>query len=276
MYFYNFIPKVKDFTLKKKFPFDPLLKHHMLISLGLAIWIFLFLALTEPLDTSELNGAEKLLYLPLYSLTGAIAYLLVLPLQGFLYAKNKGNWSLCSELGFFLFMFLFGLVLTRSIYLYIVVAGEENPYSLAYFFTAIYLPAIATILPIIAIGRWAFGRYFEKKIEDKKMEVEGEGTYEGLRLALNDLIAIKADDNYIEVIFLNNGILKKQLIRNKLSKIETSIPQLMRTHRSYLMNPNHFQQFKMEGGKLYLILTAETVVPVSKSHSEKVKSTFQQ
>jgi|TARA_R100000479_G_scaffold70100_3_gene33810 hypothetical protein len=257
--------------LTKPFPFDPLLKHHILIALGLAVWIFLFLTLTEPLDTNELGAMEKLLYLPLYGLAGAIAYLLILPLQTFLYKTNNKIWMLWSELLFFSLMFLFGLLLSRTIYLYIVVPGEQNPYSLYYFFTAIYIPAIITILPILAIGRWAFGRYAEKKLEDQKIEIEGEGTYEGLRLQLNDLISIKSDDNYIEVSFLNNGSLKKQLIRNKLSSIETAIPELMRTHRSHLINPEHFQQFKMISGKLNLILSSENIVPVSKTYAAIVK-----
>jgi len=261
--------------LKKPFPFDPLLKHHLLIALGLAIWIFLFLILTEPLDTNEFEGVEKLIYLPFYGVAGAIAYLLILPVQGFIYKRNTSTWMLWSELLFFTLLFLFGFILSRVIYLYIIVPGAENPYTAAYFFTAIYLPAIATIIPILFIGRWAFGRYLEKKLEDQKIEIEGEGTYEGLRLQFNDLVSIKADDNYIEISFLNNGALKKQLIRNKLSTIETTIPELLRTHRSHLINPNHFQQFKMESGKLTLVLSSEILVPVSKTYANSIKNYFQ-
>ena len=258
-----------------KYPFDPVIKHHILIALCLAVWIFLFLVFTEPLDTKAFVGVEKFIYLPLYGVAGAIAYLLVLPLQGVIYRRNKEKWTLLSEVTFGLSMFLFGLILSRCVYLYVIVPGEPNPYSLSYFLTAIYLPAILTIFPIIAIGRWSFGRYFEKKLEDQKIEIQGEGTYEGLRLMMNDLICIKSDDNYIEVSYLNNGAIKKQLIRNKLSKIEADIPELMRTHRSYLINPNHFQQFKMDSGKLSVLLTSEMLIPVSKTYTEKVKGTFQ-
>lgn len=261
--------------LKSKYPFDPLLKHHLLIALGLAIWIFLFLSLTEPLDTHEFEGwLEKLKYLPIYGVAGALAYIVVLPIQGFLYKLNKQSWSISSELLFFLGMTLFGLILSRSVYLYIIVPGANNPYTLQYFVTSIYIPAIATILPILAIGRWAFGRYFEKKLNDSKIEIEGEGTYEGLRVQLNDLICVKADDNYVEVLYIDNGLTKKQLIRNKLSRVETMVPSLLRTHRSYLINPYHFQQYKMESGKLSIILGSETVIPVSKTYTETVKKQF--
>ncbi|MFC7357238.1 LytTR family DNA-binding domain-containing protein [Jejudonia soesokkakensis] len=257
---------------KKTYPFDPEFRHHVLISLGLAFWIFLFLALTEPLDTNQFNFKEKLLFLPFYGLAGAIAYLGSLTLQNYIYKVNKRNWTAWSELLFFILLFLFGFLLSRGIYLYIIVYGEQNPYTLSYFLFSIYLPAIATILPILAIGRWAFGRYFEKKLEDQKIEIEGEGTYEGLRLHFTDLIYVKADDNYVEVTYSNGNNLKKQLIRNTLSKVESVVPELLRTHRSYIINPHHFVQWKMVSGKLHLILTSETEIPVSKTYAENVKS----
>jgi len=256
--------------LQRSFPFDPKLKHHLVIAIALAIWVFVFLFLTEPLDVNELSTFEKLQYLPLYGLVGALSYLLMLPFQGFLYRRNEKQWMLKSEIFFFLFFVGAGLVLSRCIYLYIIVYGEPNPYTLWYFATALYLPAMSTIFPIVLVGRWAFGKYLEKQLEDQKIEIEGEGTYEGLRLQWNDLVYVKADDNYVEVSFLNNGALKKQLIRSKLSKVEGTFPELLRTHRSYLINPFHFLQFKTIEGKRNLQLTSEIIVPISKTYSEKV------
>jgi len=67
--------------LNKKYPFDSSIKHHFIIAFGLAIWIFLFLYFTEPLDVSELTNSEQLIYLPLYGLLGAFCYVLFLPIQ---------------------------------------------------------------------------------------------------------------------------------------------------------------------------------------------------
>ena len=46
----------------KPYPFDPSIKHHLLISLGLDLWIFIFLYATEPLDVNEFSDADKLVY----------------------------------------------------------------------------------------------------------------------------------------------------------------------------------------------------------------------
>lgn len=152
-----------------------------------------------------------------------------------------------------------------------MVAGEPNPYLLGYMLKAIFLPALATILPIVVIARFAFGKYHEKKLEDAKIEIKGEGNYEGLRLNLNDLISIQSSDNYIEVFYLSGNDLKKTLIRNKLSVIDAEFEELLRTHRSYLINPFHYQQWKTENGKHFLILNHGIEVPISKTYLDAVK-----
>ena len=62
-----------------KYPFDPLLKHHVFIAIGLGIWIFLFLYVTEPMDVNEFGEREKLIYLPIYGIIAAACYMLFLP-----------------------------------------------------------------------------------------------------------------------------------------------------------------------------------------------------
>ena len=257
--------------MKRSYPFDPSVKHHLAIAFGLAVWIFVFLYFTEPLDVHEFGDREKLIYLPFYGLTGAISYLITLPFQNWLFKRNNGKWSLRNELLFFLAFISIALIVTRSVYLYIIVWREPNPYTLDYFILDIFFPAILTIIPIVLAGRWAFGKYKQKKLEGKKIEIPGEGTYEGLRLLLIDLISIKADDNYIEVSYLENSLLKKQLIRNRLSVVTAAFPELLQTHRSYSINPYHFLQWKTENSKLLIVLPFEMEVPVSKTFAAEVK-----
>jgi hypothetical protein len=68
----------------KKHPFDPSVKHHLISALGLAIWIFVFLYFTEPLDISEFSSSEKLIYLPLYGVISAFCYFVFLPIQNYI------------------------------------------------------------------------------------------------------------------------------------------------------------------------------------------------
>jgi hypothetical protein len=258
--------------LHKKYPFDSLVKHHLIIALGLAIWIFIFLYFTEPLDVNELYEDEKLLFLTGYSLIGGFCYLLFLPIQYIIFNKNDKKWTVLSEL---IFLFLFSsltITIARLYYLYVVMANERNPYELWYMLKSIFLPAIATILPIIIFGRFAFGKYKNKQTEAKKIEIKGEGNYEGLRLFLNDVICIQSSDNYVEVFYVSGNDLKKSLIRNKLSVVADEFPALLRTHRSYLINPYHFLQWKTESSKLFVLLFHHIKVPVSRTYQNGVKA----
>lgn len=255
-----------------KHPFDPLLKHHFLIGLLLAIWIFVFLYFTEPLDVNEFNDNDKLIYLPGYAILGGFCYLLFLPIQSFLFKKSEQKWTVINEIIFLASFSIITITIARCYYLYIIMIDEPNPYELGYMLKSIFLPAIATILPIIIIARFAFGKYHEKRLEDQKIEIKGEGNYEGLRLQLNDVISIQSSDNYIEVFYVSGNNLKKTLIRNKLSVIDEEFSELLRAHRSYLFNPYHFQQWKTENGKLSVVLNHAIEVPISKTYQSAIKA----
>ncbi|UAM99412.1 LytTR family transcriptional regulator [Polaribacter litorisediminis] len=260
--------------MHKKYPFDSSIKHHIIIALGLAIWIFIFLYFTEPLDVSEFRDDEKLWFLIGYGFIGGFCYLLFLPFQYIILKKNDAKWTLLSEITF-LFTFSFcTIAIARLYYLYIIMANEQNPYDLWYMLKSIYFPAIATILPILIFGRFAFGKYKNKQTEAKKIEIKGEGNYEGVRLFLNDIICVKSSDNYVEVFYRSGNDLKKSLIRNKLSVVADEHPALLRTHRSYLINPFHFEQWKTEKGKLFVVLFHHIEVPVSRTYQNQVKTTL--
>ena len=189
----------------KKYPFDPLLKHRIFIALGLAVWVFLFLYFTKPLDVNELGSQEQPIYLPLYGIFAALSYLATLPFQSWLFKRSNQRWTSLNELLYFGLILVLGFIITRSVYFYIVMEQHPNSYSVGYFAQAIYLPGIVTIFPIIAIGRWSFGKYKDKKLEDQKIEIEGAGNYENFRLSLNDLICIQSSDNYIEITYKEEG-----------------------------------------------------------------------
>jgi hypothetical protein len=258
--------------LNKKYPFDPSIKHHLIIALGLAIWIFMFLYFTEPLDVSEFQKSEKLIYLPLYGLLGAFCYLVFLPIQNYIYIKNNQNWFVKSELLFFLIFILVSIFSARIFYLYVIVLGEQYPYTFWYHLKTVLIPAFSTILPIIIFGRFAFGKYKNKQTEARKIEIKGEGNYEGLRLFLNDLICIQSSDNYVEVFYLSGTKLKKSLIRNKLYALADEFPQLLRIHRAHIINPFHFSQWKTTNSKLFVLLSHHIEVPVSRTYQKDVKA----
>ena len=256
----------------KTYPYDPTVKHHLILAVALGAWIFTFLYVTQPLDVKELDRDDQLYYLPIYALVGTLSYLLIFPTQYLIKKFFYGQWTLLHELGFLLVLVSIGLLGAWNYYFYGVMESHPNSYSLWYFSTAVFLPAISTIVPPLFIGRFAFGKYKEKKLEDQKIEIQGQGTYEGLRLNLADLISVQSADNYVEVNYLEGGVLKKQLIRNKLTAIEETRPELLRIHRSHLVNPTHFAQWKSGNRKLSMVLTEGLEAPVSKTYQEQAEA----
>ena len=261
--------------MKRNYLFDPKLKHHLIISVILAIWIFVFLFFTEPLDVNEFGQQEKLLYLPGYGILAAFLYGFHLPIQYLIYNSNKKEWRVSSEIIFSFCFISISIFALRYFYLIVIMDWHPNAYSFNYHLRTIIIPAILTVFPIIIIARFAFGKYHEKRLENSKVEIKGEGNYEGLRLNFNDIISIKSSDNYIEVFYLSSNVLKKTLIRNKLSVIDAEFEELLRTHRSYLINPFHFQQWKTENSKLSMRMNYDVEVPISKTYQKAIKKAFQ-
>ena len=94
-------------------------------------------------------------------------------------------------------------------------------------------------------------------------------TSEALSIALNDLLYIKADGNYVEVFCHQHGNIEKHLLRSSLKQIEEQLhghQQLVRTHRAYLVNTEHVSEVNgnAAGYKLNLNGIADIDIPVSR------------
>lgn len=78
-----------------------------------------------------------------------------------------------------------------------------------------------------------------------------------LILRPSDLIYLKANDNYVQVFYLNGDKVDKKLIRTRLKKLETilSKSKFTRIHRSYIINRDHIQHINRIGSKLALRLS---------------------
>ena len=128
------------------------------------------------------------------------------------------------------------------------------------------------VLPIIAAGRYGLGRYLEKSEEEQKITIAGSGNYEGFRLAFNQLIMITSADNYVEVIYTEDSTVKKHLIRNTLSAVASDLPQLLRVHRSFLINPDHYKYVSSENGRFKITMIHDLQCSVSKTYLQEVKA----
>ncbi|WP_027076310.1 LytR/AlgR family response regulator transcription factor [Maribacter antarcticus] len=91
-----------------------------------------------------------------------------------------------------------------------------------------------------------------------------------LVLKTENLLFIQAADNYVEVNFLENGVLSKSLLRNSIKKLEPTFMNtpIIRCHRSFIVNTSNIELAKRtsSGFNLKLNQVSELTIPISKSY----------
>lgn len=120
-------------------------------------------------------------------------------------------------------------------------------------------------MPFVIILRWFLNNKFSKK-SDRLVTLKGENKLDILKILPEDLICISSADNYVEVNYLSNGQLHKKLLRNTLKAMQDEMPDLLKVHRSHLINPMHFKEWK---GSNRIALT-QIELPISKAYKTKL------
>lgn len=256
--------------MKKEYPINKNNLNHLWLALILCIWVFVFLFFAEPFDIHKFTITEKITFLPVYGIIQGVCYYLPIWYQN---KFNDSVWYVKNELTFILLMIGIGFVVNFLFYKNIVAYNESDTYEYYHYFKWIYAPALVIILPFIIIGRYVMGKFSESEVTtEKKIVIKGKGKYDLITLYIDDLIYIHSSDNYVDVFFIEKNILKKKTLRETISELEKSFTFLMKTHRSFLINPNHFKQFKIENKKLYIDVGYGKIIPVSRNLQTSIKS----
>ena len=101
-----------------------------------------------------------------------------------------------------------------------------------------------------------------------------------LRLSVKrtNLLYIESADNYVCIWYMNKGNLTKFMLRNSLKAIEESLADtnVMRCHRSYMVNFDQVKVIRREKDGIYMELGIDKVpdIPISKTYSEKATHWF--
>ena len=144
---------------------------------------------------------------------------------------------------------------------------------------------IFTLIPILGLGVlvfvFVFYLYNRYKKKSNILEEEQSETLQKLdelkniviknhiilknktKIYISDLIYVKSDDHYLEVITQNN---KKHTVRGKLSQIKQELPpNFIQCHRSYIVNSNFIKQVNSTS----LVLINKEHIPLSRSYKDK-------
>lgn len=240
-------------------------RDHLWIGLGLGIWLYLFLAAIGPFDAAPLPLQIRMFLMIGYGLVFCFAYLLCLPIQNWWY-KKAGVWTWWRE-GVFIGIFC-AITLPLS-YRYYITDAVNGDWGFTRFSLEIFLPTLVIIIPILMFTRWIVARrrnHSEESKEEGKSKLDtiqlvGDNKHDVLQIVPDDLLLITAANNYVEVYYLKGDGIGKKLLRTTLKNLHQQLPQLVQTHRSHLVNPTQFREWK----DATTILINELEVPVSKS-----------
>lgn len=234
----------------------------LLVGLGLALWLYVFLVLIGPFDAADLTISIRTIIMLGYGVVFFLSYAALIPIQNRLH-QAYGRWQLGHEIAVIALFCICSLPVSFAYYKTGIVNGT---YSFSEFALTVYLPTITVIMPVLFAGRFLVARKSREELVTETPEeivtLLGSNKLDILRLPLIDLIAMEAANNYVTVYYLLNGQLQKKLLRSSLRKMHDSVPDLLQAHRSYLVNPTHFVEWK-DGQTLGL---TQFSIPVSQKY----------
>lgn len=101
-----------------------------------------------------------------------------------------------------------------------------------------------------------------------------------LSISFENLYFIESADNYVNVYYENKGSISHTILRRNLKSIEEEFSDypIIRCHRSYIVNIKKIKMIKKEKEGFIIDFDNEQVrdIPISKTYSDKVLSTFHQ
>ena len=110
-------------------------------------------------------------------------------------------------------------------------------------------------------GSWHAGDHLVKFMDDH-------GTLQ-IAIDLENLLFVKSSDNYVEVYFLKDSKVRKELVRTTMKKLDVALRDfpIRRCHRSYMVNINKITLTERNSKGLSLTLQGYPVepIPVSKN-----------
>jgi DNA-binding LytR/AlgR family response regulator len=105
-----------------------------------------------------------------------------------------------------------------------------------------------------------------------------ENATDNITLHVSDVTLIKSADNYVEIAFMENKLVKKKLIRNTLKNVEQLIkpyPNFVRCHRICIVNTLYVEKLNKKFNNYWIsIKGTEDQIPVSRQYLLKLKESL--
>jgi len=116
---------------------------------------------------------------------------------------------------------------------------------------------------------------FEYENFNKSITFHSDNVTDNLTLLISEVAFIKSADNYVEVVFREGNVFRKQLLRNTLKTIEQQLQPyslFIRSHRTCIVNTYYINSLdKIENNQWISIKGYDEKLPVSRQYLLKIK-----
>ena len=271
--------------LNKKITYTQNIRNQFLIALLLGILVTFIIIFLHPYGAGLNEFPYKNLYFIGYGFLTFLSYFFSFFIFHFYYKKVK-KWKWLEEL-LFVFIFVSLMIIAANIYTELVVNKKPVRLSLEHFLVwyQVVFFGFGILIGVVTILLRKHFAEEELKLEntvliDKKevqtneiITIKSTLKKDFFKVEKNKIVYIKSEDNYVYVFYLDKDALNNKMLRSTLSNIQNQVPFLLKTHRSYLVNPKYIEKLKgnSQNAKLYLSKN-EIKIPVSKTYYSAIKN----
>ncbi len=266
------------FDLKRPIPYTYSWRDTFIIGLSLAMVFCFILIFLKPFDTYSVQMKFKNLKLVGYALPTLLAVLSMHGIENVWYLRTK-KWRWANEIVMLLLGF-FTVAILSFIYLNNFVNQNALPWSEFLTWVKYYgLPFTPILMAFWGYLRFRFGKidFNRQEIQQNaELLVQGEGQKDVHRFYWKEFLLARAQSNYVEVWTRSDNSAQKELLRIPLSQLAEQLPRALQVHRSYLINPDHFESLGGNSRKGWCRLQGfEEDIPVSPKQFKALKELFQ-
>lgn len=266
--------------------------------LSTALFSFLFMVIFRPFaihkilefDEMKFMSASSLTAGEAFCVTAAVVTLAALSLGGisrfFMVRSNRNHemtyrgylmWNLWEFLILAITLTGFSSVMFHSeniLHIFVNVFGRT--------FCILLIPYGYSFLYIVLMEKMQVLKNLRESIRQDEEEQKRANVLfhddKGLRLSVkrDNLLLIESADNYVCVWYLNNGSVKKAMVRNTMKRVAEQLgdSNIRRCHRSYMVNLDRVKVLRREKEGIFIEIGHEGVpdIPISKTYAESITS----
>jgi len=248
--------------------------------LGIPAFFFLFVLLYEPFDVKHYLDTGRDAFAFNITMLFTIAVLsLTITRTAFYFIWRDADISFVSYIGWCLAEVL-AFAFFAALYIYLMYR-KVDPFftvlSVAAKYTYLIMVYPYVILSLILLLNSPKTSALVSE-DDSLIRFTDESQRLKLTITASSVLFIAAEYNYVRIHYLEAGKVKEYLLRNSMKALEATVTShgLVRSHRSYYVNPQHITVLRKEkDGVIQAQFDAETVpVPVSKTYYDLLASSL--